>query len=467
MTFQDAIIYPASLVALFMAYTVGANDLANALGTSVGSKALRLRTAVILAGIFEFLGVILLGRYVSDTLKSSIVNPSYFNTDPQLFALGMFCASIAASVWLLLATFLKLPVSTTHTIVGGILSFGLVEKGWSAINHPTIVKTMVGWLVSPLMGCAISFIFTFIVRKLVVDCPDSTKRARRSFSFFTSFTIAMITSFVIVKEKKQIPFDWIKLPWVAPVISVGLFVVIFLVVEFIILRYFMGWLNNANNEHILLNDKDENNLETDEENNEDDNSDNNSTINKVDLNNKDHIMIKNQQPAQRMFIPMMVITAASVAFAHGSNDIGNAIGPFDIVYEFWKNGNYYASLSTPWWIFLLAGAALILGLATLGHRVIETVGENIVPLTYSRGYCAQLSASITVLTATVLGIPISTTHTLVGSVTGTSLTSFEDMKQINWTTIFKILVSWIATFVIGGSITIILYLSLKGIFLVR
>ena len=149
--FQEVIIYPACVVAFFMAYTIGANDVANAIATSVGSKALKLRTAVILAGIFEFLGVLLLGRFVSDTLKNSIVNPQLFSQEPQLFALGMFCASIAASTWLLVATLLKLPVSTTHSIVGGIIAFGLFEKGWSGINHSTVTQTIIGWFVSPLM----------------------------------------------------------------------------------------------------------------------------------------------------------------------------------------------------------------------------------------------------------------------------------------------------------------------------
>ena len=292
-----------------------------------------------------------------------------------------------------------------------------------------------------------------LIRKLIIEAKDQNKRARQSFSLLCAFTIALISSFVLIKQKKKLPWQWAKLTWVPLVTSLALFLIIFAIIEFIILRI---------NPH-LLQKKDEDQLGEDEEITL---VESESDIEEIEFEEKDQIIKKNQTPTQRMFIPMMVIASISVAFAHGSNDIGNAIGPFGVVYEFWRNGNYFSNLSVPWWIFLLAAISLVFGLATLGYRVIETVGENIVPLTYSKGYSAVLAASTTVLTATLLGIPISTTHTLIGSITGTSLTSKEDFNQIQWKTILKIFASWFVTFIVGGGVTLFLYMSLKAIFLV-
>ena len=290
------------------------------------------------------------------------------------------------------------------------------------------------------------------------------KRARQTFSIFCAGTIALIVSFLIIKEKEVLG-DWANQAWVAPVASVSLFIIAFLVVQFLILRFLGHKVFPDEPDVVLSKDTVE-----DESVNEKIYSDSNGNeaFASPEFEDEKNVFLENlrKQPAQKMFVPMMVITAVSVAFAHGSNDIGNAIGPFGVIYDFWKEGNYFKNEEIPWWLFLLAGFAIVAGLATLGYRVIATVGEKIVPLTYSKGYSAELATSTTVLTATLLGIPISTTHTLVGSVTGTSLTKMDDFRRIQWKTILKIFISWGLTFVAGSGVTLILYVSFKGIFLI-
>ena len=403
------------LFGFFMAWGVGANDVANAMGTSVGARAITLKQAVIIAMVFEFAGAYLAGGEVTSTIRSGIVDPELLSDDPDLLVYGMMSALLAAGIWLLIATTFGWPVSTTHSIVGAIVGFAAVGISVDAINWSKIARIASSWVVSPILAGSISFMLYMSVRRFVFDTSDPFAAARRAvpvYIFLVGFIISMVT---MVKGLKHVGLDLTFQQ--AIFMSLGV-------------ASTMGVIGI-----IAL-----------------------SRIKRV-VKSASHDIVN----IERMFGVLMLFTACAMAFAHGSNDVANAIGPLAAVNSIiTSGGNVLQSARMPSWILLLGGGGIVAGLALYGYRVMRTIGTHITDLTPSSGFAAELAAASTVVLASGYSLPVSTTHTLVGGVLGVGLA--KGLEALNLRVVGTIFVSWLVTLPAGAILAIIFFYMFRWIF---
>ncbi|VAW51132.1 Probable low-affinity inorganic phosphate transporter [hydrothermal vent metagenome] len=406
----------AAVFGLFMAWGIGANDVANAMATSVGSKALTIKQAVIIAAVFEFAGAILAGGQVTKTIRKGIVDADLLSANPELLLYGMLASLLAAGVWLLIASKNGWPVSTTHSIVGAIVGFAMVGIGMEAVHWDKVGFIVMSWVVSPVLAGFISFMLFRSVLKLILNTEnpfDNAKKYVPYYMFLVGFIIALVT---LVKGLKHVGLELTTTEQYAYAVLIGLVIMI------------AGKLYINTIKHDPKADK--------------------------------HFHFTN---VERVFGVLMVLTACAMAFAHGSNDVANAIGPVAAVVSIVQSGGEVASKSAlPLWVLGLGGIGIVVGLMMYGKKVIETVGNQITELTPSRGFAATLAAATTVVLASGTGLPISTTHTLVGAILGVGLA--RGMAALNLTVIRNIFMSWIVTLPAGAILSILFFFTLKGIF---
>lgn len=406
----------AVVFGLFMAWGIGANDVANAMATSVGSKALTIKQAVIIAAIFEFAGALLAGGQVTKTIRKGMVDSELLSSTPELLVYGMLASLLAAGVWLLIATFYGWPVSTTHSIVGAIVGFAAVGIGLEAVHWNKVSTIAMSWVVSPLLAGTIAFILFNSVHRLILDTAQPLVNAKKYvpfYMFLVGFIIALVTLF---KGLKHVGLETTPLQSYSIAIGFGLLIMI------------IG--------KILI-----------------------SRINFDPGEDK----VFHYTNVEKIFSVLMMVTACSMAFAHGSNDVANAIGPVAAVVGVVQSGGEVSQKSVlPLWILGLGGVGIVAGLAMYGHKVIATVGSGITALTPSRGFAATLAASVTVVLASGTGLPISTTHTLVGAVLGVGLA--RGIGAINLGVVRTVFMSWIVTLPAGAFLAILFFYILKGIF---
>ena len=400
----------------FMAWGIGANDVANAMGTSVGARALTLFQAILVACIFEFAGAYLAGGEVTSTIRKGIIDPNILSGSPDLLIYGMLSSLLAAGLWLLIASYYGWPVSTTHSIVGAIVGFAAVGISINAVEWNKVTTIASSWVVSPLLAGTISFLIFKSVQILILDTDDPFAKAKKyvpGYMFLVGFVIAMVT---FLKGLKHVGFD---LSFQQSIIFSTAFGIVIALLGIAFLR----------------------------------------RVENVSKQRGDVIF----DGVERVFAVLMVFTACAMAFAHGSNDVANAVGPLAAVASIVQSGGEIAAASVlPWWILLLGGSGIVAGLIMLGYRVIETVGKNITELTPSRGFAAELAAATTVVLASGTGLPISTTHTLVGAVLGVGLA--RGISAVNAGVVGRILLSWIITLPVGAGLSIIIFFVFKGIF---
>ncbi|MDH5387045.1 MAG: inorganic phosphate transporter [Gammaproteobacteria bacterium] len=406
----------AGVFGLFMAWGIGANDVANAMATSVGSKALTIKQAIIVAAIFEFAGAVLAGGQVTKTIRKGIVDADIMSGSPDLLLYGMLASLLAAGLWLLIASRNGWPVSTTHSIVGAIVGFAMVGIGMEAVKWDKIGFIVASWVISPLMAGTMSFLIFRSVQKLILNRSEPLKQAKRYvpvYIFLTGFMISLVT---MIKGLKHVGLE----------ISTGESYIYATIAGLVIMgigQYFIS--------KIIIDPKADKNF--------------------------------HYTNVEKVFGVLMIVTACAMAFAHGSNDVANAIGPVAAVVGIVSSGGEIASKSTlPMWVLLLGGAGIVLGLMMYGRKVIATVGKQITELTPSRGFAAELAAATTVVVASGTGIPVSTTHVLVGAVLGVGLA--RGMAALNLGVIRNIFMSWIITLPAGAILSIIFFFMLKGIF---
>jgi len=399
---------------LYMAWNIGANDVANAMGTSVGSHAITLRQAVLLAAVFEFAGAFLVGGHVTETVRKGIVSPGVFQGKPELFVLGMFAALLASGLWLNVATFLGLPVSTTHSIIGAIVGFGLLVGGSSAVRWGKLGSVVLSWIVSPLFGGLMGWLtFTYIKRSVLSRW--NPVRAARGIVPILIFPVAVVLVLsMLYKGLKNLRLD-VSLG-MALMVSLGTGLVAFLVMKVILNRRFSTRPRKRTDAFSQV---------------------------------------------ERLFSYLQVGTACSVAFAHGANDVANAIGPFAAIVSVFRNGDLAMKVPVPIWILALGGVGIVIGLASWGYRVIETVGKKITAISPSRGFSAEFATATTVLVCSKMGLPISTSHTLVGSVIGVGLA--RGIAALNLRVILSIVNSWIITIPATAAATVVIFLVLKAV----
>jgi len=410
-----AVVWLGGVLALYMAWAIGANDVANAMGTSVGSGALTIRQAVLVAAILEFSGAYLAGGHVTDTVRKGILDVGALSPDLVLY--GMLGALASAATLLLVATRFGLPVSTTHSIVGAIVGFGSVGLGIDAVNWAKVGQIVASWFTSPFIGGALAFVIFIGVRRLILDRSDPVAAVRRWGPLFYGVVFFVIGLVTLFKGLKNLKLDF-DLP-TAVMLSLALGVVGAVVGRFTIQRV-----------HAEPADQDDPDFAF--------------------------------RRVERVFVVLQILTACAVAFAHGSNDVANSIGPLAAVVHVARGLDIAGKAPVEPWMLAVGGLGIILGLATWGYRVMETVGKRITELTPSRGFSAELAAATTIVLASRLGIPVSTTHILVGAVLGVGLA--RGIGALDLRVVGSIAVSWIATLPIAAALAIFFFYFFKGLF---
>ena len=402
----------------FMAWGIGANDVANAMGTAGGARALTMIQAVLVACGFEFAGAYLAGGEVTSTIRKGIIDSGVVASNPDLLVFGMMSALLSAGTWLLIASYFGWPVSTTHSIVGAIVGFAAIGIGFDVVEWPKVGSIAASWVVSPLLAGTIAFILFQSVRKLILESSDPFKNAKKYvplYMFLAAFVISMVT---FVKGLKHVGLSFSTQESLA-------LSFIFAIVISLIGAWVLRTIDNQEKER------------------------NGTIFNGI----------------ERIFAVLMVFTACAMAFAHGSNDVANAIGPLAAIVSVIQSGGEVAAKSiVPAWVLFLGASGIVVGLSMLGYRVMMTVGRSITELTPSRGFAAELAAAGTVVVASGTGLPISTTHTLVGAVLGVGIAR-GGLEALNLKVVSKIILSWLVTLPVGAILSIIFFYMLRAIFL--
>ncbi|SCA58558.1 Putative phosphate permease CPn_0680/CP_0067/CPj0680/CpB0707 [Chlamydiales bacterium SCGC AB-751-O23] len=464
----------ALIFGLYMAWSIGANDAANALGTSVGSGALTLRNAVILGGILEFSGAFLVGSHVSETVQKGIVVADVFTNSPMEMVYGMCAALLTAGAWLQVASHFGWPVSTTHSIVGSLVGFGLVAGGYHAIYWDKLGYIALSWVVSPLLSGVLSYSIFSLIRNKIFFSSSPIKEAKKLTPILV-FVVSLILFLVLLfKGLKNLNLS-LSLS-TSLVASAGISLILSALTYLYIRNKEWGEspyrAKNVKNHWALyslqrtvkhlyrlkssskgeLYNKSSSMLKEAEE------LQNSVQREVIDIEDKhsEHAVI------EKLFSFLQILSACLMAFAHGANDVANAIGPLAAILDVLENGSVSATAYVPTWILACGGVGIVIGLATYGWKVIETIGKKITELTPTRGFAAELGAASTILFASKLGLPISSTHSLVGAVLGVGFA--RGIRAINLTVVKNIVFAWLITIPVGASTTIIFYYLLRTIF---
>jgi PiT family inorganic phosphate transporter len=406
----------ACLFGFFMAWGVGANDVANAMGTSVGSKALTIKQAILIAMVFEFAGAYLAGGQVTETIKGGIVNADLI--PPELMVLGMMSALLAAGTWLLVASTRGWPVSTTHSIVGAVIGFAAVGVSMDSVKWSGVAPIVASWVVSPVLSGVVAFGLFISVQRLIIDTDNPFQNAKRYVPMYMFATGFMVTIMTVTRGLKHIGLNLSGFEGFLLAVAAGVAVML------------LG---------IALLSR----IQIDEEADKD----------------------FHYASVEKVFAILMIFTACAMAFAHGSNDVANAVGPLAAIVGVIQSGGEAVGAKTalPAWVLLLGAVGIVVGLATYGYKVIATIGKEITELTPSRGFAAELATATTVVGASAIGLPISTTHTLVGAVLGVGLA--RGIGALNLGVIGRIFMSWLVTLPVGAALSIVFFFTLRGIFL--
>ncbi|MBB16098.1 hypothetical protein CMK22_12550 [Candidatus Poribacteria bacterium] len=404
----------------YMAWNIGANDVANAMGTSIGSGALTMKKAILIAAVFEFAGAFLVGSHVTETVRKGIIDLSIFTemeNGTSILMYGMLASLLAAGAWLQIASYFGWPVSTTHSIVGAIVGFGIIAGGAAGVDWGQIVKIVMSWAISPLLSGTIAFVVFSVIRHSMMNVPNPIQATKRWAPAFIFLVFAILTLVTFFKGLKNLHLNLSFSE--ALVIAAGIGLVASII----------GWLLIRR-------------IHVDEE-----------TATHGDV-----------QFVEKIFTHLQVMSACFVAFAHGANDVANAIGPLAAIVSI-VNGGANALVSktpVPVWILGLGSIGIVIGLSTWGWRVIETIGKKITELTPVRGFSAEFAAATTIVLASRLRIPISTTHTLVGGVLGVGIA--RGIESLNPRVVRDIFTSWIVTLPAGAGMSIVFFLIIKTVF---
>ena len=405
----------ATVFGLFAAWGIGANDVANAMSTSIGSRALTIKQALLIAGVFEFAGAVLAGGEVTATIRKGIVDSSYFVGQPEILVMGMLASLLATGSWLLIASRKGWPVSTTHSIIGAVIGFTVAAVGFESVKWAKVAVIAASWVVSPIFSGVVAFLIFNSIAWLILTREDPLERARRYAPFYIFITVFLIALVTMFKGLKHINIGKQLEPSEGYAIAAVCGVVVAVIGKYFIMR-----------------------IRVDE---------------KADKDFHFHTV-------ERVFAVLMVVTACSMAFAHGSNDVANAIGPVAAVISIVGTGSVTQAAPIPIWVLALGGIGIVIGLGTYGRKVIAMVGSRITPLTPSRGFAAGVAASFTIVFASGTGMPVSTTHALVGAVLGVGMA--RGFSAIDLRVVGRIFLSWIVTIPAGAILSILFFYLLRA-----
>ncbi len=412
-----------AMLGLYMAWNIGANDVANSMAAGVGSKSCTIRQAIIAAGICEFAGAVLVGAHVTDTVRKGIIDPAALvqlsgSSEIQgaaLLALGMISALLAAAIWLHLATFLGMPVSTTHSIVGAVTGFGIVAAGWSVVSWGKMSQIVASWFISPVLGGVLGYILFRLISTLILRKYKPVKAAVKYAPWFSFITFFVVVMAIVFKGLKHI-LATDALFWLDGRMAIVIAVASGLLAAFVSKTYLMRILKAG-----------------------------------------DNLPLPNQlKLVERSFRPLVFIASCTVAFAHGANDVANAVGPLAAVVDIFRSGSVQMKVAVPIWVLMLGGSGIVIGLAMFGYRVMGTVGTKITEITPSRGLAANIAAMSTVLLCSRMKLPVSTTHTLVGAILGVALA--RGLGAVNKNVVKGIFTSWIVTVPIAALMAAAIFL---------
>jgi len=394
-----------------MACNIGANDVANAMGTSVGSKALTFKQAVLIAAVAEFAGAFLVGGHVSDTIRKGMLDPGIFQDTPMHLVFGMIAALVAAGVWLNIASYLGWPVSTTHSIVGAVIGFGILAGGWEALNWGQVGKVVLSWIISPAMGALVSYLLFRFLTRLIFNTRNPLLHTKEILPYLVFMVFVLLSQSMVYKGLKNLHLD-LQFSQAA-MISLAVGFIAFWVAKILVPENTGHRGENLQTQFL---------------------------------------------GTEAIFRYLQIFTAFYVAFAHGSNDVANAVGPLAAVVSILHSGTVHMKVGMPLWILGLGGGCIVVGLLIWGTRVMKTVGEKIIEMTPSRGFCAEFGAATVVLICSKMGLPISTTHTLVGSIIGVGMA--RGLPSLNVSIIKQIFISWVATLPFTAILAMIFYKAL-------
>lgn len=399
------------LVGLYSAINIGANDVANSMATSVASGALTIKRAVFVAAIFDILGAVLVGAHVADTIRKGLIDPLQFSEIPNLFMFGMLASVLGSALWVNIATYFKLPVSTTHSIIGGVLGFGLISVGFSGIQWKVVLYVVLSWIVSPAFGALIAFINFSIIKKFILGSNEPIEKTKKIGPFFVGIVFFILSLSIVFKGLKNLHLNLPFLEAFFISLLVG------------IAGFFAG--------SILLRRYKE----------------------------------KKTDPyyqVEQMANPLQVLSASFQAFSHGANDVANAIGPVAAIVVVIQTHKVSMEVPVPLWLLLIGGVGLAFGVYIWGHRVMETVGEKITSITPTRGFSAEFGTATTVLICSRLGMPVSTTHVAIGNIIGVGLA--RGISAINLNVIKRIFSAWIISLPAAGLFSIAFYFLFSFLF---
>jgi PiT family inorganic phosphate transporter len=399
----------ASAIAFYMAWSIGSNDVANSMATAVGAKAITFKQAVFIAAILNFIGAVLVGPHVAETVRKGIVDVT--GIDGSLLLIGFIASLLAAAIWVTLSTWKSMPISTTHSIVGALMGFGIIAGGIAAVNWGKVGMVAASWVLSPVFGCILAFIIFKIIVKLIFTKEQPVKSAKIVGPAIIGATAFIISASLLLKTSLSKMFD----------IDIYEALVISTVISIIV-----GILG------ILL------------------------------LRKIDDTVSEDYFTVEGIFRKLQVITSCYVAFSHGTNDVANAIGPVGAIIPLAQTGQMNPEVEIPIWLLALGGLGIGVGCVTWGRRVMKTVGSRITSLTNTRGFSVDFGAATTVLVASKMGLPISTSHTVVGAVIGVGLA--RGLEAVDLSVIKKIIVSWLLTLPVAAGTSIGIFLLLKTIF---
>ncbi len=463
------------VVGFYMAWNIGANDVSNAMGTSVGSGALTLKKAVLVAAVLEFSGAFFMGANVSETVQRGLIDTHLFVAEPLILVLGMCAALLGTSLWLQIASYFGWPVSTTHAIVGAVLGFGGVIGGVDAIQWKETGSIALSWITSPLISAVISYVIFSILQKNILYAMNPIEAAKKfipllAFIALGTFTVSLIFNGL---DNLDIHLSFLE----ALLIAVGIGVLAYGVFYFFMRKVsspsmVLGRtpsrhlpqtvvslekaLKHLRRVHVAsfdtVHDKVGSLLQ-----------DVRSLSEELRQETSFIDRTSDYHTVEKMFVYLQILSACFVAFAHGANDVANAIGPVASVLDVIKHGVITHAATIPSWLLAFGGLGIVVGLATWGWRVIETIGKKITELTPTRGFCAEFGAAITILIASKLGIPVSTTHCLVGAVLGVGFA--RGLKALNLGILREIILSWIITIPASALMSILLFYLLKALFI--
>jgi PiT family inorganic phosphate transporter len=381
---------------IYMACNIGANDVANAMGTSVGSGSLTFKQAIYIAAIAEFAGAFFVGGHVSDTIRKGMLDPTIFSETPIILVYGMIAALLSAALWLNIASYLAWPVSTTHSIVGAVVGFGIMAGGMDAINWIKVWSVVMSWVVSPLMGGLVAFLLFRFLTNQVFRRRNPLLYAKRILPYMVFLVCVILANAMFYKGLKNLHLNFSFPEAILYSFIVG-------AIGFFIAKPLSKKISDVPRKEIH----------------------------------------KQLEATENIFKYLQITTAFYIAFAHGSNDVANAVGPLAAVFSILNSGTVEMKVAMPTWILALGGGFIVFGLLIWGRRVMETIGKKITEITPSRGFCATFAAATVVLICSKMGLPVSTTHTLVGSVIGVGLA--RGLPTLNLGIVKEIVMSWLAT----------------------